>query len=250
MTDDEISLMGNCSVAIVNTGDYTSRPWKDIAFLRYPIFYDFLYVRMDLIDRVVAVDLYDTVFQADPFTTDFETDKLYFVRENRTIASCFLNSLWLKQFSSDDYERLKDNDVLSAGVFMGGIVPMLQFLDVYHRNETASLRAPDAGYFVYMAYGFILQAVKVTTRVLTEADGVIVMHYFEDAGAKLAFGDLIPPAATRYPAIVHQYDKWTTLSNSVLNACPKGRLKTSVYIRQLPNSVDDSESPGKALVGP
>jgi hypothetical protein len=112
------------------------------------------------------------------------------------------------------------------------------------------MRAPDAGYFLYMAYDFILRSVNVATRVLTEDDGVIVMHYFLDAGAKLAFGDLKPPAAERYPAIIHQYDRWTALSNSVLNACPKGRLRTSVYIRTLPNSVDDSETGGKALVGP
>jgi hypothetical protein len=89
-------------------------------------------------------------------------------------------------------------------------VPMLQFLDVYHRNETASLRGPDAGHFVYIAYGFILQAIKVTTRVITEADGMIVRMQ------ERRWHSLLP--SNRAP---------------VLNSCPKGRLKTLVYIRQL-----------------
>jgi hypothetical protein len=241
MTSDEISLLQNCSVFVISTGDYSSRPWKEIAFLRYPMFYDFLYSRLNLIDRVIAVDLYDTVFQADPFTEDFETDKFYFVQENSTIQSCFLNSLWLKLFSADQYERLKERHVVSSGIFMGGIVPMLQFLDAYHRNDTAPRKVPDQGYFVYMAYEFMRRARNTNIKVLTENDGVIILHYFSDGRSRFVFGNFNPAQATRYPAIIHQYDKWFALSNSVLNACPKGRLRTSTYIRQLPDSVDDSE---------
>ena len=38
-----------------------------------------------------------------------------------------------------------------------------------------------------------------------------------------------------YPMIIHQYDKLDVLAKSVANSCPKGKLKTSQYIRQLPD---------------
>lgn len=234
MTQDEISVLENCSVNIINTGNYSRMSTTEIAFLRYPIFYDFLYTRRHLIDRVIAVDLYDTVFQGDPFTEDLDKNVLYFVSENATVAECYLSSIWLKQTSEEVYEKLKNKHILTAGVLIGGIVPMLQFLDTYH-NATRPPKAPDQGYFVYMAYEFMNESTNVMTRICDEKDGVIVLHYFNEVKRNFVFGDFKSSSSPMYPMIIHQYDKLPVLAKSVANSCPKGKLKTSQYIRQLPD---------------
>ena len=241
ITQDELMVLDRCAITLVDTGYFDSKDWKQIVLLKYPVFFDFLFMRRNLIDRVIIVDLYDSVFQGDPFTSDFKKDTFYFVAENSSIENCWINNMWLQQAAPDSYEEIKNNKILNSGLFMGGTLQVLRFLDLYltfYENKDKTNLAPDQGYFNFVAYTIVLKDYTFKTKVLTENDGVIVMGYFQESHTKLIFGNFKPKLATIYPRIIHQYDTRSELSASVLHACPKGKLNASNYIRNLHADTD------------
>ncbi|OHS94984.1 hypothetical protein TRFO_38794 [Tritrichomonas foetus] len=236
ITEDELMVLDRCSITLIKTGFSKHMAWTQIVLLRYPVFYDFLFLRRYLIDRVIIVDMYDSVFQGDPFTTDFQKDTFYFVEENSSIENCWINALWLQQAAPDSYEIIKKNKILNSGLFMGGTMQVLKFLDIYltfYENKDQNSTAPDQGYFNFVAYTKVLNDPSMKTKILTGNDGVIVLSYFQESQTKLIFGNFKPKNAVIYPRILHQYDTRSEFRVSVFYACPKGRLNTSTYIRNM-----------------
>lgn len=234
LTQDELMLLDKCSIFIINTGTFHLE-WKRFLILRYPLFYDFLYYRVHLMDRVIIVDLFDTVFQGDPFTSSFHNDTFYFAKENITIDQCWMNSMWAKRAAPDLYDEIKNNTIVNSGLFMGGIIPVLHFLDIYMTlYDTFTLNdvnAPDQGYFLFATYHIVVKSPRIKVRFLSSFDGVVVFENYAEK-SRFVFGDFKPRNSSIYPRILHQYDKNSELRISVYYACPKGFLNTSTYIRQ------------------
>ncbi|KAK8875882.1 hypothetical protein M9Y10_006057 [Tritrichomonas musculus] len=245
ITQDELMVLDRCSITLVKTGySFSKMNWAEIILLRYPFFYDFLFYRRHLIDRVIIVDLYDTVFQGDPFTSNFKSEYFYFAEENTAIENCWINALWLQKAAPDSYEEIKGNKVLNAGLFLGGTLPVLQFLDIYlkfYEKKRMNMTAPDQGYFNYVAYTIILKNDRFKAKILTSNDGIIVLSYFQEKETKFVLGSFKPKDADVYPRIIHQYDTRSEFRVSVLFACPKGKLNTSTYIRGLDQLPDEEQ---------
>lgn len=249
ITKDELMVLDQCSITLVKTGhSYSNLKLTRLILMRYPVFYDYLFVRRHLIDRVIIADLYDTVFQGDPFTASFDSDYFYFAEESTTIENCWINKLWLQQAVPDSFEKIKHHKVLNAGLFQGGTIPVLKFLDVYlsfYESQLMNMTAPDQGYFNYIAYTQIMNNNHFNVKVLNGNDGIIVLSYFQEKETKLVLGNFKPKASKIYPRILHQYDTRREFRVSVLYACPKGKLNTSTYIRGLQKHAESEEEAQK-----
>jgi hypothetical protein len=218
-------LLQGCGCTIIIVPD----SWiakKRVVVVRFPIIFSFLKRHVSDFDRILMADIFDTVFQGDPFHKDLGRDFIGISEESipcdrmqkesgaLLVERGLLNAFW--------YE----DNCKNLGVLIGGINPMMQFLEILSR-ELRSVRSTLLDIMemadqviANVLYGSGLLS-KINIRIWREADEYrAIWNLFDRANVTYRIGEYRLFADGKYPLVVHMYDRGKRFLESVVEACP------------------------------
>lgn len=175
------------------------------------------------VDRIVIVDVFDTYFQLDPFRQQFASDKVTLSYENDTLAYNVPNADWMKQIDPNwTLEFYEDKFVLCAGLFYGGIAPMIRFLNRYVDImfwEQYCNKSNDQAILNFMFYHGFFDFKEVVIDLRGENIVSATKWKFHDSPDYRNY--MVLAQSNIIPAIIHQYDRSCPLIRFMNNFCKK-----------------------------
>ena len=104
----------------------------NIFHLREFLPYIYLLENKNKYDSVLIADTSDVVFQKNPFKQDFDRKKIYFSLLDNKIRDSPKDSEWIRDlYGEEELRKIWDKDICCTGTLIGGIKPMLNFLDLF-----------------------------------------------------------------------------------------------------------------------
>ena len=83
-------------------------------------------------DSVLITDIADVIFQKNPFEQDFDKSKVYFSLQDNKIRDSKKDSEWIRDiYGEEQLEKIWAKNICCTGTLIGGIKPMLNFLDLF-----------------------------------------------------------------------------------------------------------------------
>jgi hypothetical protein len=164
-------------------------------------------------DKVLICDVRDLYFQKDPF--DFPWDgSLSVFNEDSSVSldTCANNRDWIENgFGAGVYQQFRKERVSCAGVTMGALQPMLEYLDAmndafFNENikHVTHLNCYDQGTHNYILWKGILKGVR---RYDNLAGPVLTMGTMPEADIQINEAGLLVNADNSVINIIHQYDR-------------------------------------------
>jgi len=194
-----------------------SRHFLHIALERYFIALNILRDYNNSISNVLLTDSRDVLIQQNPFT--FTDGGLISGLEAKTmlIKSCAINSAWIKSiYGEEGLNKIGDRHIICSGVTMGStqaiknyLVEMCKEID-NHLPNAASSDGTDQG-----IHNYLIGTNRVLVRTVDNKSGVIATLGYEKPTAisKNSKTGLIK-VYDSYPAIVHQYDRHSKITDA------------------------------------
>lgn len=188
--------------------------------------HDFLLRHQGHYGRVLTADVRDTMFQRDPFAAIMgqagEGEEVLWVFEDdptKTIGECAWNGGWVKScFGEDVLQRVSRKKIYCSGISMGTARAMQAYTKVMTdkvlRDDFAACErnGVDQGmHNVFVHLGMIEHM-----RTMDQAAG-LVAHMQATPGRIVKPGFLVVNAQDKPYAIVHQYDRDSSLTQEYLD---------------------------------
>lgn len=187
-------------------------------FIRY---LEFILDNITKYDRIFLTDTRDIVFQDDPFK-DLDMDCMHFFAEDDAsrIGECQFNGPWIRMvFGDETLEQLKDKRVICAGTTLGSTGNMTKYLtmmmDVFHqlkeKNPNAYRINVDQGIHNYIAHSTDRYFPNGTIKDNGDIVGTVGLTMSKDPAAVTIEDDIVLVKGKK-PAVIHQYDRWPSLT--------------------------------------
>jgi len=96
---------------------------------RWRLIHQYLHENQDVYSKILLADIRDTAFQSDPFQFVDETF-MYSAKESSLIRNEGWNKGWIEScFGREMVKKIGNNYVVCSGISIGGIKPVLEYLD-------------------------------------------------------------------------------------------------------------------------
>lgn len=201
------------------------KPWiEPIGRAFLPIVVDRFFITLQIIKKnknnlsaVLVTDSRDVVFQGDPFEAiENNPEASISGIEGRTIGKCPFNSSWIEMiYGKEVLEKMLDRRIVCAGVTMGSVESVENYLQAMCQEfwnqlpKVYSTTAYDQGIHNYLNF-----CEKYEYRDTDNNQGIIAtLGYCEEASMVIDKTKNLLRVYDRYPAIVHQYDRYSELDN-------------------------------------
>jgi hypothetical protein len=179
---------------------------------RYLLAYCYLKEFEEKYQHVMLTDMRDVIFQKDPFGFPIDEKLCCFLeREGISLGRHNQNARWIElAFDRATLERLSDKPIICAGVTIGPINLMTDYLE---KMIDLFVSAPGEGWDAapvgldqavhnYLVYNFMLSECK-----LYQNDGGPVLTVGIEDHVSLNTSELVVNRRGAVPNIVHQYDR-------------------------------------------
>lgn len=184
--------------------------------LRYGLYYDFLQRLTPDADTILLSDLRDVIFQADPFSVPVAGLELYLEDRSSTLGTDAFNSHWLRNlFGPDQLSLLAQKNTSCSGTTVGDRAAILDYLT---RMSQAILwrRRPLGSHDQGVHNGLLRMGSLPSARVVPNGHGrVLTMGLLPQVNISPE-GVVLNDDGT-VPAILHQYDRHTSLAPVLVN---------------------------------
>jgi hypothetical protein len=170
--------------------------------------YIYLLDNKDNYDTVIIADTADVIFQKNPFKENFDRKKVYLSLQDNKIKESKNDSLWIEQiYGKKELEKIWDNNICCTGIILGGIKPVLGFLDPFvneFKGDTI-----EQGNINYLIYNNKIKNYVITNNqegFLMTCSGGKLKNYTigKDKRLRSKSGKIL--------SIIHQYDTFPRLS--------------------------------------
>ncbi|WP_261789764.1 hypothetical protein [Synechococcus elongatus] len=171
-------------------------------------------------DEVLLSDARDVYFQSDPFGIE----GIVFAEEPQLIASCQVNSSWVKKYlGEDEYQIISSNPVLCAGTILGERLELISFLE-HFTQKMSSLRSRQTD----LAWGVDQACLNSmvwnthsnpTYKTSRNYQGFALTLFHEQSFLINAEGRLINRDRSIIP-VIHQYDRFPWLAQHLRTFIP------------------------------
>ncbi|OHT04830.1 hypothetical protein TRFO_27622 [Tritrichomonas foetus] len=235
MTPDSIKIINGCGLYVINLGVCEKLTPRIFFALRHLIYYNFLFPRQHLMDRVIMMDLYDSIFQGDPFPDYFERDTLYFCSENLTFSRSRGNRKWLRTIVHDDLLRYYPKHIVNGGTILGSVSLIIKYLELFmiyvDMTRLQFLKADDQAYTNFFAYSGILAKHQIKHKILDLSDFIVCVHGMQYYPGDWRLGKYVTPIGKKPHLVVHQFDRSKMMKFNVYIACPRDEMNVTRYMR-------------------
>jgi hypothetical protein len=235
-TKSERVIIKNCGVETVSFGRVQCLWWENDLLLRFAVLYDYLYPRREIFSRILLLRTSDVMFQADPFTSDIRSDSISFVAEDVTLNGSRYEKFDFQKLPIK-WDELKDQELLTDSVLVGGPNPLLVFLDMYifyySMAFADSERTSELAYFMYCFYQFVRRSKRLSHQILTNTSGIVGLGYYNYDGIAYEVGELKVLKTRQFASIVMHYPRNNKFLHSYYDACPRDRMKAGDYMPQV-----------------
>jgi hypothetical protein len=174
-------------------------------------------------------DLTDVIFQGDPFDKDFRTDVVSFPLET-VMGDRLMTSMLGTIIGLQDAGRwILNHRHINGGTIWGSSDKLGKFLDHFYEfctshNRTAILMASKVFIMDQLFINALVRSGMMTdiqTRLTDCTNEFCCLWFFGEKtypNLTKAIGDF--RLLTRYPTLIHLYDRFIPFAASVTNACP------------------------------
>jgi hypothetical protein len=194
----------------------TSQLWMHLMNARFTAFRQYWENVHGLYDEILIVDLPDVLFQAHPFSFRFDCDVAFFAEDGRRkIRDCRRNTQWLhRAYGARAVEECGDKPILCAGVVYLRASRAQDYLtlmvETMRKRELKT--AMDQGVHNYIGYKGLIDGSRIYTQDETPVMNIGTMAL--DTIPRDTEG-YVTDYSGRRAAIVHQYDRFPTLSREL-----------------------------------
>lgn len=234
LTTDSENIYKKCGAHVIKFKRLGPMSRDTIFTQRLILIHNFLYQRMNFIDRVIAFDMFDTVFQGDPFTTDFTSDTIFWIKEITSFHFIYNERTYndypiYNHKSRDEYNK---QSVINGGTTMGGVRILIRYLEFYLdsvdyygvskvRDQDYLNRFINTGALDHCEFNYKL--LNISTRYVSACRTNTI---------NFDFGNYKPKESDVYPLLVHQFDDIPNLRKSVALKCSAEGWDIPQYIRR------------------
>ena len=255
LTDFEKKLLNYCGINIINIGKVPKYERYAYCFLRFYVYYDFITSYKGSINRVIFFDAMDSIFQGDPFYEDFTPDKLIITLENRLVNdtkwAIYSYKNYFRKIHKENNELYLNFSVINCGLIIGGIKPIMTFLNVFKIRfdlnellfQLKKMQYVDQAILHSIILDGDLQKLGVNVYLYTINDDYVSLSFgcwgwrcYKKTRNNFSIGNFYSNTTHNFPFIVHQFNRYFQFSVSLLNACPplEKNVSLNFYIKDYP----------------
>lgn len=236
--------MKNCGVSIHNIGKLIST--QIFCSIFYPITH-YLLKQQLLINRVLITNSGDVIFQGDPFNSNIHNSAIYFHHEHHFHYENAFMQLWFETTQIFGFSYPNHSLVINGGYIIGGIRPVLQYLDLffsffnssYLNNENEFVDQSLLNCLIYNGYLDKAHITYYISNELTRACSIgYDVNYPENFFSEFPFAR-ISPNSTSMCTFTHQYDRHDGYLDTVFKSCPQNEFIVPDFLRYPAPSVEE-----------
>ena len=196
-------------------------------------FLPFIYLlgNKDKYDLVVIADTADVIFQKNPFE-GADKNKVYFSLQDNKIKDSKKDSEWIEYlYGKEVLRKIWDKNVCCTGTLIGGIKPMLNFLDLFvNEFKGNTIEQGNINYLIHN--NKIKNAVlfKNSDGVMLTCSGANRKDFIVDKNKK------IRSKSGKMYSMIHQYDTflyWSFLQRGICRRSLRETIKRLPFIGNL-----------------
>lgn len=227
LSNSEKKVLDSCGVNLIKYGDINLLFKKYIYETRLILMYGIILTYRKQFDRVMIIDIFDTIFQSDPFIPGFNNQSMFFTTEGYyNNFDPTNNTKWIKVADPDYYKDVHfydDKIVINGGLFFGSIDGMLLFfklflsLDVFNDFTVETV---DQGYMNYLYHRGIFMKNGLNLTLTFPGDYIISARGHKFSSNKSPDGLIMMLHSSNPPAVIHQFNRDTSVLNSIKKTCP------------------------------
>ncbi len=171
---------------------------------RFIMYKDFINAHSEY-DKFFVTDIRDVIFQGDIFAS-YEGNFLAYSTTKYTIQTSAYDSQWVRNiFSEEDYQQIKDNRVICAGMIFGTraemIIVLTKMIEFFQRE---TVWGDDQAVLNYLIYAKQLPIENIVTSEV-ETGSFINLGVIGTPHVGFVNGDKILREDGGIPAVVHQW---------------------------------------------
>ncbi|OHT11861.1 hypothetical protein TRFO_18544 [Tritrichomonas foetus] len=239
LNDFENSILSNCRIDLIDVGDIEQYPHYAYCFIRFYIYYDFLFFLTESeVNRIILFDGQDVIFQGDPFYEEFTKDQLIFTVEDRIINQTGWALRSYHKYFKKIGANIKDYylPMINAGITLGGRFTIMSFIEAFDQRfgilelheQVKKMEYVDQAIVHAMIYDKDLEdyyGINVTFSTIYDSYASISFGCWGAGCARkrpnnYSLGYYHMKNESRYQFIIHQYNRFPQFTESIYLACP------------------------------
>lgn len=209
----------NCGIEVAYFKHWKYENRDQTLSLRFYFINHILKNYKDMFERIFYFDLFDTYFQFDPFT-NLSTDKnIFYVSPERVHHySSPYSSIWARDLTGLDFQKISDNEIICSGVFGGGV-------DAVQKMSMLNSLVIGYKYFTFAADQIVLDwilSTNITTMLnvtVTKNLNFASIHWTGDDYSDDEIGKIRNKKDNIVPSVMHQVNRYNFIESKFQNSC-------------------------------
>lgn len=236
-SENHFRQLHSCGVILHDIGIFYENKRRYFpGFAMIPII-EYVFKMNQFYNRVLYCDSFDIVFQRDPFSSNLPPDRIQFATERSLYQDTLYNQKWYNELP---FPKIfpTNSFVINSGQIYGESRLVSKYFDLflnyYHFKQLTGLLVHDQAYMNFLVYNNHLTNISLKYDIDREYGIFSTTLYVASFHGAVIFGNIQDNSDTIQAAVIHQFDRNSTLRNLVLASCPQGAFPVSNFIRYYP----------------